>query len=694
MLVPLTLLLNAATIFLLEPFAGKWLMPWYGGSPAVWNACLFFFQGVLLAGYLYAHCLQRFSLPVQIAAHGAVMVAACLTFPVSIVTAGVPGPAVHPSWSVVSDLFRSIGGIFFVLSATSPLLQAWFARSGTQQNPYPLFAASNLGSLVGLIAFPFLVEPWLPLSTQGHWLTIASAAVMVLVAASGVACWRRRTATAPMTSEAVDRERPAAAPPQPLVRWLLLSMFPCMLLMGTTTHLTSEIAPMPLLWIVPLALYLASFVVAFSHDRWSAAVTRWAGPAFIVCAIVVAWRAFLQGHQAIDLLLHSLLLATGATALHGQLAATRPDAKRLTEYYTVISLGGLVGSGFCALVAPLLFNWQAEYPLAIVATLALLPWPATPRLHIRHGGNMARLAVATIVLAGLTWNIYFSGRASRILLRERTFFGDFQVGIGAAGRTLQLVHGRTSHGAQMISDDPRVRRIPLCYYFLNGPVGRVMLASRGTPAATDVAVVGLGVGSLAAFAEKGDRYDFYEIDKAIERVADGDGPFRFLGDARDRGAQMQVILGDARLRLQKAAPAGYGMIVLDAFSSDAIPVHLLTVEAVTEYLQALREDGLLVFHISNVFVDLEPVVANLAAALELEAFVQDDIDIPEEEAKRGKMPSTWVVAARSAKPLDPIVRDGSWRRCEQRQGVALWTDQFSNVLSVMRQWGDARAAVR
>jgi len=274
----LTLLLNAATIFLLEPFAGKWLMPWYGGSPAVWNACLFFFQGVLLAGYLYAHCLQRFSLPVQIAAHGVVMMAACLTFPVSVVTAGVPGPAVHPSWSVVSDLFRSIGGIFFILSATSPLLQAWFARSGTQQNPYPLFAASNLGSLVGLIAFPFLVEPWLPLSTQGHWLTIASAAVMVLVAASGVACWRRRTATAPMTGEAVDLRRPAAASPQPLVRWLLLSMFPCMLLMGATTHLTSEIAPMPLLWIVPLALYLASFVVAFSHDRWSAAVTRWAGP--------------------------------------------------------------------------------------------------------------------------------------------------------------------------------------------------------------------------------------------------------------------------------------------------------------------------------------------------------------------------------------------------------------------------------
>jgi hypothetical protein len=273
----------------------------------------------------------------------------------------------------VVDLFRSVGAIFFVLSATSPLLQAWFAQSGSRRNPYPLFAASNLGSLIGLLAFPFIVEPWLPLSAQGSWLTIASAAVMILVCASGLACWRTRACGTPATVEAVGLERPTSppvsAPPQAGL-WLLLSMCPCMLLMGTTVHLTSEIAPMPLLWIVPLALYLASFVVAFSHNRYSAAVTRWAGPLFVVCALVIAWRVFLQRHEAIDLLLHCLLLATGATALHGQLAATRPDAKRLTEYYTVISLGGLVGSGFCALVAPLLFNWQAEYPLAIVATLA------------------------------------------------------------------------------------------------------------------------------------------------------------------------------------------------------------------------------------------------------------------------------------------------------------------------------------
>ncbi len=695
-LVPFTLLLNAAAIFLLEPFAGKWLMPWYGGSPAVWNACMFFFQGVLLAGYLYAHCLQRLSLPVQIGVHGVVMVATCLTLPVSIVTTGVPGAAVHPSWNVVVDLFRSIGAIFFVLSATSPLLQAWFVQSGSRHNPYPLFAASNLGSLIGLLAFPFIVEPWLPLSAQGAWLTIASAAVMVLVSASGLACWRTRACDTLATDEAVGLEQPVsvavAAPPQAGL-WLLLSMCPCMLLMGNTVHLTSEIAPMPLLWIVPLALYLASFVVAFSHTRYSAAVTRWAGPAFFACALVIAWRVFLQRHEAIDLLLHCLLLATGATALHGQLATARPDAGRLTEYYTVISLGGLVASGFCALIAPLLFNWQAEYPLAIVATLLLVVWPAIPRLHLRDGSvisRTARLAVAGIVFLGLAWNIYFSERASRTLLRERTFFGDFQVNIGAAGRTFQLVHGRTTHGAQMISDDVRVRRIPLCYYFLTGPVGRVMLSSRSLPIATDVAVVGLGVGSLAAYGEPGDRYDFYEIDEAVERVADGNGPFTFLADARDRGAEMRVIIGDARLRLQKAESARYGMIVLDAFSSDAIPVHLLTVEAVGEYLQALQEDGLLVFHISNNFVDLEPVIANLAAALGLEAFVQDNIDISEEETKRGKMPSTWVVAARSAEALDPIVRSGDWRRCNQRRGVELWTDQFSNVLAVMRQWGDGQ----
>jgi len=697
-LVPFTLLLNAAAIFLLEPFTGKWLMPWYGGSPAVWNACMFFFQGVLLAGYLYAHCLQRFSLPFQIGIHGIVMVATCLTLPISIVTTGVPGAAVHPSWSVVVDLFRSVGAIFFVLSATSPLLQAWFAQSGSRHNPYPLFAASNLGSLIGLLAFPFIVEPWLPLSAQGSWLTIASAAVMILVFASGLACWRTRACGTPATVEAVGLERPASppvsAPPQAGL-WLLLSMCPCMLLMGTTVHLTSEIAPMPLLWIVPLALYLASFVIAFSHNRYSVAVTRWAGPVFVICALVIAWRVFLQRHEAIDLLLHSLLLATGATALHGQLATARPNAGRLTEYYAVISLGGLLASGFCALIAPLLFNWQAEYPLAIVATLLLVAWPTVPRLRLRDGSagaRIARLAIAGIVFVGLAWNVYFSERASRTLLRERTFFGDFQVTIGAAGKTLQLVHGRTTHGAQMISDDVRMRRIPLCYYFLTGPVGRVMLSSRNLPIATDVAVVGLGVGSLAAYGEPGDRYDFYEIDEAVERVADGNGPFSFLADARGRGAEMQVIIGDARLRLQKATPARYGMIVLDAFSSDAIPVHLLTVEAVAEYLQALREDGLLVFHISNVFVDLEPVIANLAAVLGLEAFVQDDVAVSEEETKRGKMPSTWVVAARSAEAIDPIIRGGDWRRCRQRVGVEPWTDQFSNVLTVMRNWGNGHRA--
>ena len=687
-LVLLTLLLNAATIFLLEPFAGKSLTPWYGGSPAVWNACMFFFQGVLLAGYLYAHCLQRLSLPFQIAAHGGLMAAACMTLPVSIVTAGVPGPAVHPSWSVLGDLLRSVGGIFFVLSATSPLVQAWFAQTGTQQNPYPLFAASNLGSLIGLLAFPFVIEPWLPLAAQGRCLTIATATVMLIIAATGLALWRQRSALAIRPSNTAGLQRHTTTRSLRFGTWLLLSMCPSMLLIGTTTHLTTEIAPMPLLWVVPLALYLVSFVIAYSNGWYAAAVTRSAGAAFVCCALVIAWRAFLQRHEVVDLILCNLLLAAGATALHGQLAACRPETERLTEYYAVISLGGLIGSGFCVLAAPLLFNWQAEYPLSIVGTLLLVSWPAAARFSVPNGARLARFAVVGIVLAGLTWNIYFSEYASRVILRQRTFFGDFQVRVGREGKTIQLNHGRINHGAQMISDDARARRPPLTYFFFTGPVGRVMLASRGTTAATDVAVVGLGVGSLAAYGERGDRYDFYEIDEAIQRVADGGGPFSFLADARDRGADVRVIIGDARLQLQKATPSRYGMIVLDAFSGDAIPVHLLTVEAVAEYLQALREDGLLVFHISNIFVDLEPVTANIAAELGLAAFVRDDIDIPAEESQRGRMPSTWVIAARSEKTLARVLADGGWRRCNRRLGVALWTDQFSNVLTVVRQWGN------
>jgi len=691
-LVALTLFANAALIFMLEPFVGKCLMPWYGGSPAVWNACMFFFQGVLLAGYLYAHSLQRFSLLVQIGLHGALLAAACLTLPVTVVTAGVPGPAVHPSWSVVVDLSRSIGVVFFMLSATSPLLQAWFARAAAGGNPYGLFAASNLGSLIGLLAFPFGVEPRLTLAAQSRGLTVFVGVVTALVAASGLACWfQSRHRAAPVDSMHTLPRGDGAATSWPGM-WLLLSMCPCILLMGVTSHLTSEIAPMPLLWIVPLVLYLASFVVAFS--RWGAlpAVRNGAVVVFIGCALVVAVRVFLKRHEAIDLVLHSLLLAAGATALHCQLAEARPATASLTWYYTLISLGGLLGSGFCSLVAPVIFNWQAEYPLGIAMAMLLVGRSAAAGVRggVRRDRieDVARLTVVGIVLLGLTWNIYFSERAAAVLVRKRTFFGDFQVGLGRTGQTLQLVHGRTTHGAQLISDDPRVRRPPLCYYFFTGPAGRIMLANRATPASRDVAVVGLGVGSLAAYAERGDTYDFYEIDEAVRQVADDGGPFRFLADARERGATMRVIIGDARLRLADAAHSSYGMIILDAFSNDAIPVHLLTVEAVGEYLEALREDGILVFHISNVFVDFEPVLANLATALGLEVFVMDDVDIPAEEAKRGRMPSTWAVAARAPGLLAKTIGSGGWRPCRPREGLPLWTDQFSNVPAIMRQWGD------
>jgi len=694
LLVACTLFANAALVFLLEPFVGKCLMPWYGGSPAVWNACMFFFQGVLLAGYLYAHGLQRLSLIAQLSLHGALLAAAWLTLPVSVVTAGVPGPAVHPSWSVVVDLSRSVGLVFFMLSATSPLLQSWFSRTASGGNPYGLFAASNLGSLVGLMAFPFGVEPSLTLAAQSQLLTVSVAAVMALVAASGLVCWLE-SRNRPAPRDVVDTntlERGVGAATSRPGTWLLLSLCPCMLLMGVTTHLTSEIAPMPLLWIMPLVLYLGSFVIAFS--RWGdvPAIRNGAVVVFIGCAVVVAARVFLQRHEAIDLVLHSLLLAAGATALHCQLAEARPATAALTWYYALISLGGLIGSGFCVLVAPVIFNWQAEYPLGIAMALLLVGRSpaAEPRGGLRRDRieSAARLAVVGIVLLGLTWNVYFSVRSAAVLLRKRTFFGDFQVGLGRTGQTLQLVHGRTTHGAQFISDDPRIRRPPLCYYFFTGPAGRLMLANRGAPAARDVAVVGLGVGSLAAYAERGDRYDFYEIDEAVRQVADDGGPFRFLSDARDRGATLRVIIGDARLRLADAAPSSYGMIILDAFSSDAIPVHLLTVEAVAEYLEALREDGVLVFHISNIFVDLEPVLANLATALDLEAYVMNDVDIPAEEAKRGRMPSTWVVAARAAEPLAKIIGSGGWQRCRPRAGLTLWTDQFSSVPAIMRQWGD------
>ncbi|MCX7423941.1 MAG: fused MFS/spermidine synthase [Planctomycetia bacterium] len=440
---------------------------------------------------------------------------------------------------------------------------------------------------------------------------------------------------------------------------------------------------MPAIWILPLSLYLLSFIIVFADPP------RWVIPVSTVCytvlAIVVSvWGRHATHGEVAGVLLHNAMLFCGAIVLHGQLAATRPNARHLTEFSLWISCGGLFGSILNTLIAPLLFDWLAEYPLAIGLGLCLMPWPGREVRTMRLSFLILRTAMFSGVFIAMAWNIYFSETSHDVIFRERTFYGEFHVASMRRGIAHRLMHGSTMHGMQVIHEDVRLRRPPLTYYFNTGPIGQLIRAYRGTPVVQSVGVVGLGIGSLAAYAENGDEYTFYEIDPAIGHLAADTRYFTFLHDAPQRGAKVHVVLGDARLRLRDAADRSFGLLVLDAFSSDAIPVHLLTKEAVVEYHSKLRSDGLLAFHISNNYLDLEPVLANLAADLGYECLVQNDDRLSKPEQQLGKFASNWLVMGTTAENLRPLQDSGRWRPGKTRPQVPVWTDDQSNVLSIIR----------
>lgn len=704
LLFALAIFSGAALLFLLQLVFARLVLPLLGGAPAVWNTAMVFYQGLLLAGYGYAHLLSsRFRPRTQIMVHAGVLAAALIFLPFAV-PAGWELPAgENPVPWLLGVLAAGVGLPFFAVSATSPLLQKWFAASGhpAAGDPYFLYAASNAGSLLGLLGYPLLVEPNSSLGWQCAAWAAAFGGFALLSVACGGTVWRVNQAVALCSSDRIPRGR--------ALRWTLFAMVPSSLMLSVTAYISSEIAAVPLLWSLPLALYLITFIVVFSsRPPIPHAFARRLLPVLLVpVAMVLA-----SGATTPVILLGGLHLAgffVVTLVCHGELARDRPGVEQLTHFYLWMSLGGVLGGAFNGLIAPLLFDRVAEYPLVLVAA-AWLGMPrergvrwldfATPAgLAVLAGlmsamvppdvpGSVRSFAVFGLPLLGC---FLMSGHGARFalglaavlavsnlapehgmktLVRDRSFFGVHRV--AEDGKFRLLFHGKTVHGIQSL--DPAKSREPLGYYFREGSPGDVFAGVAGP-----VAAVGLGVGAVAAYGQPGQEFIFYEIDPVVTRLASDVRHFSYLADSP---ARIAVVAGDARLMLGKAPDGHYGLILLDAYSSDSIPVHLLTREAIRLYLSKLAPGGRIAMHISNLHMDLRPVVASLGRDAGLACVFRED-DVTAEEMAEGKASSRWVIIARDKAELGPAGTSRRWEPLDTGKAWQVWTDDHSSVIPLL-----------
>jgi hypothetical protein len=716
----LAVFLSAALLFVVEPMFGKMVLPLLGGSPAVWTTCMLFFQGALLLGYLYAHAGPRwFGLRWHAFLHIVLLAVCALLLPLGISGTLSAFRLEHPTQWLLGVLTLSIGAPFTLLSSTGPLLQIWFSNTVHPEagDPYFLYAASNAGSLIGLLSYPFLIEPRVTLHEQSTWWTLGYLALLTLVATS--ALFLR---TAPLPARHSQEPRSSSRPIQARsrFRWIALAFVPSSFLLAVTTYLSTDVAAVPLLWVLPLVLYLLSFVLVFGRRKFlsQSGLLRWQPVGLIILVVLLWWGP--SASVPVFLPLHLLVFFVTALVCHGELAATRPPTPQLSEFYLCIAVGGVLGGLFNAVVAPAMFNSVLEYPLTLLLACAVRPtaWHSLSRKSL-YGDGMVILAGCGILIAiretmsnypSKAPILFASGLAAimclrmsrqplqfslavagvlatgaftkdpygKSLLKHRNFFGVREVRDDIPHHMRVLTHGTTKHGAQ--STDPARKREPTSYYYRGGPIGDVFRAFPSTPGRR-VAVIGLGTGGLSAYAGPGEHWTFYEIDPDIARLARDTRYFTYL---HDTPADVDIDLGDGRLSLAKANDHLYDIIILDAFSSDAIPLHLLTEQAMLVYLSKLSPNGVLVFHLSNRYLDLEPVVGRLAQAAQVAALIRANTGISPRESECGADPSVWAALAPDPASLKGLGHDSRWRPLRIRSDVGLWTDDFSNIVKVFR----------
>ncbi len=689
----LTLFLSAFLLFAVQPMFTKMVLPLLGGSAAVWNTAVVFFQGTLLCGYFYAHLSTRLlGLRRQTILHGVVLLVSFVALPIGVASGWTPpGEGLQIPW-LIGLLAASIGLPFFAVSATAPLLQKWFAHTDhpAAADPYFLYGGSNLGSLAALLSYPFLIEPALGLRAQGLAWTFGYAGLVAAIGTCAVILVRRFRADVAVSTEAVSATPEQAGLVTEVTwrlrgRWFALSVVPSALLLGVTLHVGTDIAAAPFLWVLPLFLYLLTFVLVFA--RRPLLPLRWM---LHLQLVFVALVAFLYRTPDLYLLLVLHIGAMFFTAMvcHGELARLRPAAKHLTEFYLWMSIGGLVGGFLTGIAAPLAFDDVYEYPAALLLGLLLRPLPPkdgwlsavfersrgrAPALATRAGWWALEIALPILVW----WGSQSPDEAER-LLRARSFFGVYTVNAfhNRLGRFHMLMNGATNHGGQNL-DRPLGA---ITYYFREGPVGQFFDIVKDSPApGRRMGVIGLGVGGLACYLTHGQRMTYYEIDPLDERIARDPRYFTYLSNAGDK---VDVVVGDGRLSLAKEPDGALDVIVVDAFSGDAIPAHLLTREALALYFQKLSERGLLLVHVTNAYVDLMPVVANLVADAGLAARYSRGV---RPTLTPGASEADWVVVARNSEFL---ARFGwvapPWPELTPAPGVDLWTDDFTNIVQVLR----------
>lgn len=716
---------SSACLFLLELIAGKSLLPRFGGAPGVWTSCLAFFQVSLVAAYWYADRLIRTLSPrSQLLAQTALFTAAWAVTTMGLGTALAAGLADRLPLAVVVMAFLavSVGPVFFMVATLSPLFAHWRTLWGGGRDAHWLYAAGNAGSFAVLAAYPAVIEPAAGLSRQASLAGQFFMVVGLLAFLCGVLAMRQRPA-----GDADRLPAPAALPANERgaarwFGWAVLAALPASWLASVTTHATVEIAPIPLLWIVPLAAYLASFVIVFAP--WGRGLRRFEPVALCIAVGIVAW--LLAGNVSDPtwpvLALHIVAFFVVCVCLHGMLVDARPPAEDLSSFYLAMATGGACGGLFNAILAPAVFDAHHEFPIAVAATAALVPslvgwrrptrWGAVAAAGLAVAAVLALapwmppsrtvwlvvvgVAVVTILVALRGWEraaafasllvltFFVAETVHRVSHRSRTFFGVLRVCDDTNGPSRRLMHGSIAHGAQLVSDDPERRGIALSYYHQAGPLGSVFQGMDTARPPRRVAVAGLGVGTIASYAKPGQEFVFIEIDPEVVRIANDPDFFTFLADCR---GDVRIVTDDARLALEREPDGSIDLLVVDAFTGDSVPTHLLTREALDLYGRKVAPEGVVALHVSNKYLDFVPVVEALAADGGWMAIHARDADVPAEYART---PSEWMALSRSLETVkaiytSPTSARWTWKPAAEKPSSLPWTDDRTAVAEAMRK---------